>query len=245
MSARLSKAQFIATLAPDAIRARREGSPLFTSVRLAQNLLETGGVIHPWYNLGGIKVGSGLLNEWWDGAWVRKGTWEVENGIRVDTAANFRAYKSVYHFYRDQDRLFRADRYARVRSAKSPAEQAEALRLCGYATDPQYGAKLVAIIDANSLRKYDEEFTKEDDAMTAVEKAAFSALERKVAEVAEAVATLAKAVGKLTEAFASISAPKWFVTEFGPKVVSLMSDPTGTAEFWRALAVSLRVQKAA
>ncbi|WP_391571928.1 glycoside hydrolase family 73 protein [Cohnella sp.] len=157
--AKLTKAQFIATLAPDAIRARREGSPLFTSVRLAQNLLETGGVIHSWYNLGGIKVGSGAPNEWWDGSSVRKGTWEVYGGQTVNTTANFRAYKSVYHFYRDQDRLFGNSRYARVRSAKTPETQAEMLRACGYATDPQYATKIIALIDSYGLRKYDEEVT--------------------------------------------------------------------------------------
>lgn len=154
--AKLSKSQFIAALAPMAIRARQEGSPLFPSVRLAQNLLETGGVIHPWNNLGGIKVGSGKANAFWHGQWVRKGTWEVENGTTVDTSALFRAYDSVYDFYRDQDLLFQLSRYERVRKAQSPSQQAEALRLCGYATDPQYGAKIISIIQANKLTQYDD-----------------------------------------------------------------------------------------
>jgi flagellum-specific peptidoglycan hydrolase FlgJ len=95
----MNKNEFIAYLAPYAVQLRLEGSPMFPSVRLAQNLLETGGVIHPWYNLGGIKVGSGKPNEWWDGSSVNRGTWEVVNGTRVETSANFRAYQSVYHFY--------------------------------------------------------------------------------------------------------------------------------------------------
>jgi len=152
---KLSKPEFIAILAPMAVQARREGSPLFPSVRLAQNLLETGGVIHPWNNLGGIKVGSGTPNAFWKGQWVRKGTWEVENGTRVDTAANFRAYESVYHFYKDQDLLFRLPRYERVRKAGTPSAQAEALRQCGYATDPQYGAKINSIIQSYRLTQYD------------------------------------------------------------------------------------------
>lgn len=158
--AKLTKAEFLAVLAPQAVRARREGSPLFPSVRLAQNLLETGGVIHSWNNLGGIKVGSGKLNEYWNGQFVRRGTWEVENGTRVDTAANFRAYDSVYHFYRDQDLLFQLSRYERVRKATTPETQAEALRLCGYATDPQYGSKIVSLINANKLKRYDKEAAK-------------------------------------------------------------------------------------
>jgi len=153
--ANLTKPQFIAVLLPHVQRVRREGSPMFPSVRLAQNLLETGGVLHPWNNLGGIKVGTGTPNAFWKGQWVRKGTWEVENGTRVDTAANFRAYESVYHFYKDQDLLFALARYARVRAAKSPAEQAEALRLCGYATDPQYATKITSIINTYKLDQYD------------------------------------------------------------------------------------------
>ena len=153
----MTRDQFFATLAPHAIRARLEGSPLFVSVRLAQNLLETGGKIHPWHNLGGIKVGGGKPNEWWDGSSVKKGTWEVVNGQKVDTTAAFRAYKSIYHFYRDQDLLFQNKRYERVRAAKTPEEQAEALRLCGYATDPEYGLKICNIISMYNLKKYDQE----------------------------------------------------------------------------------------
>jgi flagellar protein FlgJ len=165
--AKLTKAQFIATLLPHVLQARKEGSPLLPSVRLAQNLLETGGVIHAWNNLGGIKVGSGKPNQWWSGAWVRKGTWEVVNGGKVDTTANFRAYKSIFDFYRDQDQLFNLSRYARVRSSKTPEEQCRMLQACGYATDPKYADKLLATIRTYGLNKYDApavpEPTKEDE----------------------------------------------------------------------------------
>jgi hypothetical protein len=43
-----------------------------------------------------------------------------------------------------------------VRKAKTPSQQAEALHLCGYATDPKYGAKIISIIQANKLTQYDE-----------------------------------------------------------------------------------------
>lgn len=148
---------FLAYLAPFAVRLRSEGSPMFPSVRLAQNLLETGGKIHSWFNLGGIKVGAGKSNMWWDGSSVNKATWEVYNGARVNTSANFRAYESVYHFYKDQDRLFKNARYKRVRDAKTPQEQAKALYQCGYATDPQYAGKIMTIIQAYGLTKYDKE----------------------------------------------------------------------------------------
>ena len=153
--ATLSREQFFEQLAPIAIQVRREGSPMFPSVRLAQNLLETGGVIHPWNNLGGIKVGSGQPNAYWKGQSVNKETREVVNGAMITTRANFRVYDSIYAFYKDQDLLFQLPRYERVRKAATPQQQAEALKLSGYATDPQYAVKLISIMQTYELARYD------------------------------------------------------------------------------------------
>lgn len=154
--ARLSRKDFIAKLSPIVQQVRRDGSPIFPSVRLAQNILETGGVLHPWSNLGGIKVGSGSPNAYWRGGVVYKGTWEVYDGKRVDIQAAFRAYDTLYDFYMDQDLLFRLPRYERVRRAGMPEAQAEMLQACGYATDPNYARKLITIIRDEKLRGYDE-----------------------------------------------------------------------------------------
>lgn len=148
---------FIAQIAPIAVRLRVEGSPIFPSVRIAQAGLETGWKIPAWNNLGGYKVGSGKLTPYWRGMIVNKGTWEVYDGKRVDVTAAFRAYDSVEDFFRDQDLLFGIDRYARVRAASTPQQQADMLYACGYATDPQYAGKIVAIINSYELRKYDKE----------------------------------------------------------------------------------------
>lgn len=51
---KLTREQFFAAIAPAVLHIRQEGSFMYSSVRLAQSLLETGGVIHPWNNLGGI-----------------------------------------------------------------------------------------------------------------------------------------------------------------------------------------------
>lgn len=153
----MTREQFFATLAPLAVRARREGSPMFPSVRLAQNLLETGGVIHSWNNLGGIKVGSGRTTPYWRGRTVSKDTWEVYDGRRVEESADFRAYDSVYDYYKDQDLLFELSRYAPVRNAKTPEAQARALQTSGYATDPQYASKLISIINTYDLKRFDRQ----------------------------------------------------------------------------------------
>lgn len=151
----MHRVEFVARLALEAVRARKDGSPLFASVRLAQNILETGCNLNDHCNLGGFKVGAGKPNEWWSGEHYTTPTWEVYNGKRVNTAAKWRSYASVYHFYKDQDRLFQSVRYARVRASKTAQEQCEALYLCGYATDPDYAKKLWALIEAANLRQYD------------------------------------------------------------------------------------------
>jgi len=79
----------------------------------------------------------------------------------------------------------------------------------------------------------------EDEAMTATERKEFDLLGKKVDELTSLVTTLTMKVAAAQEA---VSAPKWFETEFGNTVLSKMSDPTGTTDFWRSLAVSLRMQ---
>jgi len=153
----MTREQFFRTLAPIAIRVRREGSPLFVSVRLAQSLLETGGVIPSWNNVCGIKVGSGKPNAHWRGKTVNRNTWEVRDGRSVVEAADFRAYDSVYDCYKDQDLLLQLPRYAPVRAADTPERQARALQASGYATDPRYADKLIDILNAHDLRRYDRE----------------------------------------------------------------------------------------
>lgn len=152
---KMTRAQFFEAIAPAVIRIRQEGSLMFSSVRLAQSLLESGGAIPEWNNLGGIKVGSGKTNAYWQGEAVVKSTLEYVDGRSVSTQAAFRAYKSIYHFYKDLDLLLASARYERVRAAGTPELQAAMLQACGYATDPAYPTKLVAIINQYQLKKYD------------------------------------------------------------------------------------------
>jgi Muramidase (flagellum-specific) len=214
-----SASTFIARIAPIAVQLRIEGSPIFPSVRIAQSGLETGWKIPAWNNLGGYKVGSGKLTPYWRGKIVTKGTWEVYDGRRSDVTAAFRAYDSVEDFFRDQDLLFNNARYARVRTARTPEEQADMLQACGYATDPQYAGKIVAIINNYELRKFDEEA-----------KAMMQMIEE-----------LKNRIEQLENQQQRIPAPSWFVQQFGsPDLGGLIADPHFTVEGWRALAVALR-----
>lgn len=152
----MTRAEFIATIAPVAVQLRREGSPIFPSIRIAQALLETGGSIPEWCNVVGFKVGGGAPNAYWRGRSVSTRTWEVYDGIRYDNVtANWRAYDCVDDCFRDQDVLFGNVRYTRVRQAQTPVEQAEMLYRCGYATDPFYATKIAGL--AAQFTQYDEE----------------------------------------------------------------------------------------
>ncbi|WP_282939012.1 glucosaminidase domain-containing protein [Paenibacillus sp. RC67] len=154
----MMRAEFIAAIAPVAVKLRREGSPLYSSVRIAQAILETGCMLHDWNNLVGFKVGSGEPNAYWHGRSVSTTTWEVYDGIKVDgVQANWRAYDCIEDCFKDQDLLFNWSRYDRVRAATSPQVQTNALYLCGYATDPIYAEKLNSLILTHELERYDKE----------------------------------------------------------------------------------------
>jgi flagellar protein FlgJ len=221
-----SASTFIARIAPIAVQLRIEGSPIFPSVRIAQSGLETGWKIPAWNNLGGYKVGSGKLTPYWRGKIVNKGTWEVYDGKRVDVTAAFRAYDSVEDFFRDQDLLFANTRYARVRSARTPEEQADMLQACGYATDPQYAAKLKNIMRTYGLSRYDEE------------------VERVLQELQKKITALEKKVAELEKKQEPVPAPAWFVREFGSADLGgLINDPDGKKlpETWEAIALAARM----
>ncbi|WP_438347476.1 glycoside hydrolase family 73 protein [Paenibacillus sp. FA6] len=189
MSRQYTQSAFFVLLAPIVVKVRSEGSKMLPSVRLAQNWLETGGKIHDWNNLGGYKVGNGSTNAYWKGKSVSTSTWEVYDGRSVTTTANWRVYDSIYDFYKDQDLLFAKTRYARVRAATTPELQTAALYACGYATDPNYASKLMSIIKANDLTKYDT-LSKEDEEMTKEEKAIFITLQTTVKTQAKQIADL-------------------------------------------------------
>lgn len=229
----MSASAFIDRIAPLAVQLRVEGSPIFPSVRIAQAGLETGWKIPSWNNLGGYKVGSGKLTPYWRGAIVHKGTWEVYDGKRVDVKAAFRAYDSVEHFFRDQDLLFENARYKPVRTAQTPEDQADMLRACGYATDPQYAAKLKTIIHAYDLKRYDAE--------AEVGKQMLDDMRTKIAELEAEQAELRKRVEWL-ERRTCMEVPEWAQEAVNKAVAAgIIDTPSGgSVDFYRALTVMHR-----
>ncbi|MCI3925167.1 glucosaminidase domain-containing protein [Paenibacillus sp. TRM 82003] len=152
----MSRNAFLAAVAPVAVKVRIDGGVLFPSVSIAQALLETGGKIHDWNNIVGYKVGSGRTTPYWRGRSVSTKTWEVYDGVRVDGVKAFwRAYDSIEDCLKDQALLFlnNRSRYQRVIDARTPGEQAAMLKECGYATDPAYAGKIMAIIRSGGFER--------------------------------------------------------------------------------------------
>lgn len=109
------------------------------------------------HNLFGIKATGD-----WNGSRVGRATLEVTDGMPVRVQAAFRAYDTVADGFRDYVGLLsRSSRYEGVRAAGTdPARFAHALQSGGYATDPHYARKILAIVNGSTLR----------DAMAAAER---------------------------------------------------------------------------
>lgn len=96
------------------------------------------------HNLFGIKAGAG-----WQGRVVEVPTTEYINGVRQTRVEKFRAYSSYEESFRDYARLLTTNpRYENViTSARDASSFAHGLQRAGYATDPNYAAKLTRIIE--------------------------------------------------------------------------------------------------
>lgn len=95
------------------------------------------------HNLFGIKAGSD-----WQGETTDVRTHEVIDGKRVAITDSFRVYDSYEAAFTDYARLIGDNpRYAGVLTAPDAGQAAQALQAGGYATDPRYADKLIAVMD--------------------------------------------------------------------------------------------------
>ena len=123
---------------------------------LAQAALETGwGAGVPQHadgasahNVFGIKAGSA-----WSGARIAQWTLEHEDGVAVRRSAQFRAYPSSAASFADYvDLIGNTPRYAAaLASVDNPEAYAHAVQAAGYATDPGYADKWLAIYHGQRL----------------------------------------------------------------------------------------------
>ncbi|MBL8266922.1 flagellar assembly peptidoglycan hydrolase FlgJ [Steroidobacter sp.] len=146
-----SKEDFVKQMWPHAQRAG-ESLGVDPSALVAQAALETGwgkavpshGSGSSSYNLFGIKAGSS-----WEGATANVPTLEFEDGVAVRKVERFRAYSSPADSFNDYARLIGNNpRYENARGAGGDVTTfASALQEGGYATDPNYAQKIVAVAD--------------------------------------------------------------------------------------------------
>lgn len=147
---------FVDRLLPAAVAAEQStGIPAHFMV--AQAALETGwgkseprrADGSPSFNSFGIKAGAD-----WRGPIAEATTTEVIAGLAQSRVERFRAYGSHEEAFRDYASLLAGNpRYAAVLGAQEPARFARGLQAAGYATDPQYAAKLERIIGGAKLRQ--------------------------------------------------------------------------------------------
>ena len=146
---------FVARMRPHALAVEREtGIPAHFMV--AQAALETGwGKAEPRFadgrssfNLFGIKAGKS-----WKGGAVETSTLEYVDGQAQRQTERFRAYGSYAEAFSDYARLLtESPRYSAAAASRDGAGFARALQNAGYASDPQYAAKLERIIKGLEAR---------------------------------------------------------------------------------------------
>ncbi len=143
---------FIGLVAPAAIAAQqRYGVP--AAVTIAQAIDESG-----WgqselatsdHNLFGIKGTGPAGGQMWP-------TQEYENGAWVTRAASFRVYHNVAESIADHGRLLATSQAYQHAMANRQVPDAFADALTGvYATDPDYGSNLIALMRLYNLYRYD------------------------------------------------------------------------------------------
>ena len=150
-SASEGQAGFVARHAQAAARVERS-SGIPSGFMLGQAGHETGWGRHeitlpggtPSFNLFGIKAGAG-----WTGKVAEVSTTEFINGAPQKVVARFRAYDSYEDSFRDYARLVTQNpRYAQAREQTDSVQAyTHGLQKAGYATDPDYAAKLTRAIN--------------------------------------------------------------------------------------------------
>ncbi len=130
------------------------------SITLAQGLLESGA--------GRSRLAAEGNNHF--GIKCHK-TWTGKTMLRDDDARDecFRVYRTAEESYADHSRFLQGQRYSKLFDLDITDYQgwARGLRECGYATDPNYAARLITIIERYSLYTYDTAEGRDDEATAA------------------------------------------------------------------------------
>src|SRR6266851_4580231 len=151
-----SAGEFVDQVLPS-IRTAAQALGLNPLVLLAQAALETGwgkrmartADGNPSLNLFGIKA-----DDTWAGARAAANTLEYAGGVATQRQAAFRAYGSIEESVNDFASLLKNSPRYRHAAAAGPDAQAyvDGIGRSGYATDPEYAAKLNEILHGSTLR---------------------------------------------------------------------------------------------
>lgn len=153
----MEKSQFIPTIAP-LVQAenKKRGNPLFNSVVIAQAICESGWgqatIMMKANAIFGIKATSN-----WKGRVYNAKTKECYDGVNyTNINACFRAYNSLEESIKDYfDLILGLSMYKNAINCSSPLACITAIKNGGYATSPTYINRIMSIINANNLTKYD------------------------------------------------------------------------------------------
>ena len=144
------KKAFIDIMLPGAINGY-DNHNILPSLTLSQGALESGwGKSAIGHNIFGVKAGDS-----WDGPVQVVNTTEYINGVPTTVQAVFRDYASYEDSVADHSQILLLPRYDKVREAKNYKEATYEVWRAGYATDPNYPAKLNNIIEQNNMSYYD------------------------------------------------------------------------------------------
>lgn len=137
------------------VENEKRGNPLFSSVVIAQAILETGfgssTLMMKANAVFGIKATST-----WKGKVYNAKTKEVYNGNVTTISDTFRAYNTLTESVSDYfDLICKSERYRKALTTDTAEQCITEIIRGGYATDPNYVDKIMIIIDQNKLTKYD------------------------------------------------------------------------------------------
>lgn len=152
VNSKKSKELFFESIYPIAQKAGQENT-IFTSLIMAHAALESNyGVselAYKYNNYFGIKASK-------DQKKINLPTKEIENGQEVTKNADFRYFDSMQESFLTYAQLLSKPQFKDVANADNSINAAKNLYKDHYATDPQLGDKIVAIIKAFNLQKYDK-----------------------------------------------------------------------------------------
>ncbi|MDQ0194972.1 glycoside hydrolase family 73 protein [Paenibacillus wynnii] len=234
----MTKAEFIATITPLAIQSMQR-SKVPASLIIAQGALESAwgnsGLTVKANNLFGIK-GSGSAGS------VTAQTTEYVKGKAVKVNAAFRAYNHWGESISDHSEIlvkgvsWNRNLYSKVIGATGKIAARE-VAAAGYATDPNYAAKLIDIMDMYNLYQYDNQLEGEDE-MSAEDKKELADLKAELQEMRQALIKLEQHMS-LMESRSAMSIPSWAEPAVKAALsAGLLGTPEGGSyDFYRTLTV--------